>query len=100
VPGTVIRGGNSVGCIRQTLVAIGDDGKDNDALVEQMLNLDQNRNNDREQRLINAAPTVPTALYVFLVTAAVLALLSLACSLRPALSGGSRYRFLSSSQSC
>jgi hypothetical protein len=65
------------GRIRETLVAIGDDGKDNAGLVEQLLTLDQNRNDAREQRLINAAPAVPTALYVFLLAAAGLALFSL-----------------------
>jgi Protein of unknown function (DUF4239) len=65
------------GRIRGTLVAIGDDGKDNPVLVEQLLTLDGQRNDAREQRLINAAPTVPTALYVFLLAAAGLALFSL-----------------------
>ena len=49
------------GRIRGTLVAIGDDGKDNPVLVEQLLTLDGQRSDVREQRLINAAPTIPTA---------------------------------------
>lgn len=65
------------GRIRETLVAIGDDGKDSSALVEQLLTLDQNRNDARAQRLVNAAQTVPTALYVFLLAAGALALFSL-----------------------
>lgn len=64
--------------IRGTLVAIGDDGKDNAVLVGELLTLDGQRSDAREQRLINAAPTVPTALYVFLLAAAALALFSLA----------------------
>jgi hypothetical protein len=63
--------------LRGTLVAIGDDGKDNAVLVEQLLTLDGQRSDAREQRLINAAPTIPTALYVFLLAAAGLALFSL-----------------------
>jgi cytochrome bd-type quinol oxidase subunit 2 len=65
------------GRIAETLVAIGKDGKDDDVLVGQLLTLDQNRYDARQQRLINAAPTVPTALYVFLLIAAGLALFSL-----------------------
>jgi hypothetical protein len=65
------------GRIGETLVAIGDDGKDNAVLVEQLLTLDQNRSDARDQRLVNAAPAVPTALYVFLLAAAGLALFSL-----------------------
>lgn len=63
--------------IRGTLVAIGDDGKDNSVLVVQLLTLDAQRSDARQQRLVNAAPTVPTALYVFLLAAAALALFSL-----------------------
>lgn len=64
--------------IRGTLLAIGGDGKDNAILVGQLLTLDGQRSDARQTRLINAAPTVPTALYVFLLAAAGLALFSLA----------------------
>jgi hypothetical protein len=67
------------GAVNATIgeVAIGDDRKDNAVLVDQLLTLDGQRSDPRQQRLINAAPTVPTALYVFLLAAAGLALFSL-----------------------
>jgi hypothetical protein len=65
------------GRIRQTLLAIDRDGKDSSE-IGPLLSLDRNLNDARRARLTNAAPTVPTALYVFLLVGVGVALFSLA----------------------
>jgi hypothetical protein len=65
------------GRIRQTLFAIDRDGTDTSE-VGPLLTLDRNLNDARRARLTNAAPTVPTALYAFLLTGVGVALFSLA----------------------